>query len=168
MALQTNRAALECEVTDLRKQVEVPKTIWNMKKAELVEKAYEELSLPRAKAEEKTVIVLREMLRRNRQLIAVQADPMAVIPKGLNNMKLDDLKAVMAERNLPLGDRTTRPSMILAIREHVETFQLLTAAPDPHQLPQEEWEDVMGMDTDMPQPKSKAKSKGKAVARGPP
>ena len=157
--LQQNQAALQSEVTSLRTQVDRPETIWNMTKAELVEKAYEEVGMSRAQAEAKTVTILREMIRRNRQLTRVQVDPMAVLPKGLNQMRLDDLKAVMAERNLPLGDRVTRATMIVAITEHVQACQLLATSPDPHNLSQEEWEDAHSMGTDMPQPKSKAKSK---------
>ena len=37
--------------------------------------------------------------------------------------------------------------MILAIREHVEANQWLCNV-DPHELPQEEWEDLAGMEVD--------------------
>ena len=163
--LQMNQAALQSEVTSLRTQTNRPKSIWNMSKAELIDKAYEELGMSRAQAEAKTVTILREMIRRNRELARVQVDPMAVMPKGLGQLKFDALKEVMAQRNLPLGDRVTRATMIVAITEHVQACQLLASSPDPHSLPQQEWEEVESMDTDMPQPKAKAKSKGMRVSQ---
>ena len=120
--------------------------------------------MSRAQAEGNTVTYLREKLRRNKELARLQMDPMAVMPTGLDRMKVDGLKKIMEERNLPLGDRVTRGTMIAAITEHVQACQLLASSPDPHSLPQQEWETVETMDTDMPQPKSKAKSKGKMVS----
>ena len=158
--LQTSHAALQSEVTSLRTQSNRPKSIWNMSKAELVEKAYEELGMSRAKAEEHTVTYLQQKLKRNKDLTSLQADPMAVMPKGLERLTKDALLKIMEERQLPLGLKPIRASMIVAITDHVLACQLVASSPDPHHLSQQDWETVDTMETEMPQPKSKATSKG--------
>ena len=109
-------------------------SIWLMNKEELVELAMEELGFSRRIAEKDTVTVLRERLRRNRDLMKEEADPMAAAPKGLEKMVHSDLVRECSKRGIsvePLpgqrGAIATRPQMILKIREDVELRSMPSA-----------------------------------------
>ena len=102
-------------------------SLWTMRKEDLIETARKELGMSRAQAEKETVVTLRERIRRERSVAVEQADPLLILPKGLESMKADDLAQECIKRGLdvsPLpgqrGARKTRPQMILMIREYVE------------------------------------------------
>ena len=86
-------------------------SIWSMSKADLVEVARRELGLRVAKANEQTVITLREMIRRQRDIQKMTTDPLAKAPPGLTSMKKDLLQAEMSSRNLPWTEKSTRPQI---------------------------------------------------------
>ena len=158
--LAIHRQALQTEVQYLQSQVAKPKSIWEMRKPDLVEVACAEMSMTRMQAEKRTVIELRELIRRHRAQVAqtlVEQNPLAQMPKGLAKMKADQLKEVMTQRGLAIPENPTRPAMILAIREHVEANQWLLNV-DPHELPQEEWEDLAGMEVDAQEQSQSASS----------
>ena len=90
-----------------------------MKKADLVEVARRELNMSLAAAEQETVITLRELIRRNRDIQKASDNPLAKLPKGLSGMKKEELIEEMEKRGLPTTSNSTRPAMILAIRDYV-------------------------------------------------
>ena len=94
-------------------------SIWQMSKAELVETARRELGMSLQKAAGQTALMLREQLRRARQMSETVEDPLMQVPKGLEKMKLEELQEIHKERNLPQTDRMTRASIILQIRDDV-------------------------------------------------
>ena len=102
-------------------------SIWDMKRADLVEVARSELGMTMAQAEKETVITLREKIRRNREIVKEAQDPMLVLPKGLQRMNHANLLLEMERRNLPIPENPTRPMMILLIKEQVD-FLSQTAA----------------------------------------
>ena len=118
-ALRTEKVRL---VTIIGKGAE---SIWNMRKPELVEVARKELGMSVATANQKTVTVLRELIRAKRKDDQAAQDPMAQVPKGLEKMKKDDLIKEMEKRNLPLNHNPTRPQMIVMIKDNVNSHQLV-------------------------------------------
>ena len=95
-------------------------SIWHMNKGELVEVAHRELGMSYEEASRKTVLHLRELIRRARSEAAVEQNPLCRVPPGLDRMKKEDLQAECLNRDI-LADATwTRPRMIVAIREDVE------------------------------------------------
>ena len=120
--------SLETENERLRTLVKKKsESIWEMTKADLVEVARRELGMTKTQAEKDTVIILREKIRRNREVVAEAQDPMLVLPKGLQRMNHADLLLEMERRNLPIPENPTRPMMILMIKEQVD-FLSQTAA----------------------------------------
>ena len=90
-----------------------------------------ELGMKREMAENETAIVLREKIRRARDLTKVVQNPLASRPKGLASMKLDDLKAEAAQRQLPTLARVTRATLIEQIEDHVAMLNTLSSTEDP-------------------------------------
>jgi hypothetical protein len=97
-----------------------------MTKVELVEMARTQLGMTLATANTKTVVVLRELLRASKAQTEEILDPLAKIPKGLDQMVKAALESEMEFRNLEVRDKMTRPQMILAIRDQVEERKLLS------------------------------------------
>ena len=97
-------------------------SIWEMKKADLVEVARQELGMTIAAAEKETVTTLREKIRANRMKLTTNQDPLTVLPKGLEKMTWLELHEEMQKRSLPTPQKITRPMMIVAIREQVACF----------------------------------------------
>ena len=104
-------------------------SIWEMTKAELVETARMELGVTLAQANKDTVIVLREKLRRNRELVKQGADPLNSAPKGLDRLKPEALKLELEKRGLPIPPKATKGAMILAIRDDLDLRAALAQAP---------------------------------------
>jgi len=100
-------------------------SIWSLNKAELVELARTELGMTVAAAERETVTVIRERLRSRRQMLKTVVDPLDQNPKGLERMKLDELKEEIEKRKLPLPPKATRPALIVLIRDDVTNRQTL-------------------------------------------
>ena len=101
-----------------------PDSIWSMNKAELVEVAVKELSMPYQQAMAETVITLRERIRRARAGEKAMKDPMAQVPVKLDRMLHADLVKECEGRDIstvdPLSSKTkTRPQMIVDIRDDV-------------------------------------------------
>ena len=102
-------------------------SIWQMSKAELVETARRELGMSLQKAAGQTALVLREQIRRARQMSETVEDPMMQVPKGLEKMKVEELREIHQERGLPQADRMIRASMILQIRDDVSQRLIISA-----------------------------------------
>ena len=117
--LENKCATLHEELVEAREKAK-PNSIWNMRKADLVELARKELEMRPDQANRYTVIELRELLRRERKAVEAFADPHASLPKGMYKMKREELIEVCAERNIALSSRPTRAEMMLAIRAQVE------------------------------------------------
>ncbi len=134
LATRTLLEANASEVARLQNLVGHKETsIWNMKKADLVEVARKELGLTWVAAEQETVIVLRELIRRARRMMEALTDPLAEIPVGLNKMPHPGLMAEIEARQLIVPAKgtapPTRPAMILAIRDDVAR-RLLISQPE--------------------------------------
>jgi hypothetical protein len=112
--------ALSTEVERLKVKLgKKSDSIWTSNKAELVELARAELGMTIAAAERETITVLKERLRSRRQMLKTAVDPLDLIPKGLERMKLDELKEEIEKRKLPLPPKATRPALIVLIRDDV-------------------------------------------------
>ena len=86
----TSIQALKAENERL-KEINPKESIWLMKKADLVEVAIAELGWTRAQAAAKTVIEIREMLRRSRKAQMAEEDPLLKIPPKLERMLAEEL-----------------------------------------------------------------------------
>ena len=115
-----------------------PISVWKMRKEQLVEVGRKELGLTLVQAEAMTVVTLRERIRSQREVNQMTTDPLETNPKGLDRMKHQDLLEECIKRNLPCvqglptrpgekgyWDPPTRPHMINAIKDDVETRKLL-------------------------------------------
>ena len=87
--------------------------------------ALSELDVSQEQAENMTVITLREKLRANREVHkmakSILQDSFDQIPKGLEKMKLGELRDECTRRSLPLTAKETRPQLIVMIRDDVES-----------------------------------------------
>ena len=94
-------------------------SIWNMKKAELVEVAMAELSMTLAQAEKETVTTLRENIKMRRDSQEMALDPMMNLPKGLERMRKEELEEEMKKRGLPVPEHNpiNRAMMITQIMD---------------------------------------------------
>ena len=108
-------------------------SIWKMDKADLVEKARLDLGMTKAQAEKETVTALRERLRSQKEVMEAMDDPMTTIPKGLDSMNKAALTAECMMRGIPIVDPSTRPKMIVAIRDDVANRLVMIHQPS-------EWE----------------------------
>ena len=95
-------------------------SIWRMNKEELVEVTHRELGMSYEEATRKTVLHLRELIRRTRSEATVEQNPLCRAPQGLDRMKKEDLQAECLNRDIITDATWTRPRMIVAIREDVE------------------------------------------------
>ena len=134
---------LQQQVTDLQEQVEYlqdqmepEKSIWRMKKEQLVEVAVEELELTRAQAQKQSVDVLRQRIKARRDILNAVANPLDRLPVGFSKMKKEELEQEMQKRGLPLLEgmngrhhANTRGYMKVAIQDDVEQRALLSARP---------------------------------------
>ena len=130
VVLQSRLARLENEVKELEaKDEERTSSMWTMRKEELIQKVHDDLGITRAHAESMTVLTLREKLRAHKAAVVRMANPLCVVPKGLEKMTRDQLIQDCIAREITemvLSDGTgevTRPKMIVAIREDVERRQ---------------------------------------------
>ena len=110
-----------------------PTSIWQMRKAELVELAVLELGWPRRQAEAETVgqlrLALREM-RDEQKATTALASPQSALPKGLNRMLLAQLREEATTRQIELtkadGKSKTREELIRDVKRHVGEVQAET------------------------------------------
>ena len=124
--LKVQAEAASTEVERLRVKLgKKSDSIWSLNKAELVELARTELGMTVAAAERETVTVIRERLRSRREMLKTVVDPLDQNPKGLERMKLDELKEEIEKRKLPLPPKATRPALIVLIRDDVTNRQTL-------------------------------------------
>ena len=114
-------------------------SIWQMKKAELVELGVSELGVSRAQATRMTVEELRERLRVSRKQSKEEEDPLTKLPVGMGKMKAADLVVECTKRCIsvaPLqgekGSQKTRPQMMLEIRNDVARRTTASAEEDWH------------------------------------
>ena len=101
-------------------------SIWEMKKAELVEVAMRELNMDREEAEAETVAQLRYIIKNCRELAAMGEEELGVrLPRGLGRMKRKELLEECERRGLATEDPRrpdglkTREAMIFDIRSQV-------------------------------------------------
>ena len=102
-----------CEVARLTDKLgKKNSSIWNQTKEELVEIARRELGMTVTLASNETVLTLRELIRRNREMYKANADPLSKASKGLGNMIKEAL----------LEDTPAEPSTsIAATRSEVDS-----------------------------------------------
>ena len=126
--LEQNLIGFMAETESLKAKLgKKSESIWHMNRADLVEVARKELGMTLAAAEKETVVTLREKIRRQRDVSKVMLDPMSQVPKGLDRMKLEELKSECLLRGLPELPKPTRPALIVQIRDDVEQRTLLSA-----------------------------------------
>ena len=94
-------------------------SIWAMNKADLVAKARLDLGMTKAQSERETVTTLRERLRSQKEMVEHMSDPLCKIPKGLDSMRKEVLTQECFSRGIHIVEPSTRPKMILAIRDDV-------------------------------------------------
>ena len=124
---QTHREAEEMENARLKAKInQKANSLWTMTKEELVSEARRCLHMTIPEAQSKTVLVLRELLKRDRDKQKIEIDPELQIPKGLDRMKKEELIAEMVSRELIVTNKMTRPQMVVEIRDHIQ--KLTTAA----------------------------------------
>ncbi|CAK0869248.1 unnamed protein product [Prorocentrum cordatum] len=122
---------LEREVLTLRQREDTPRSIWEMRKAELVTLAMQRLGWQRARAEAETAGQLRLVLREKKDEIQASEvekdDPRTTLPTGLTNMKLAQLQEEAAVRQIPLtrsnGADKRREELIRDVRLFVSEGQ---------------------------------------------
>ena len=136
VAVQTSNQALLTENERLQ-MINPKESIWQMRKAELIELAIAELQVTRAAATKMTVEELRERLRLERKKAKDEEDPLQRLPKGLSKMTAAQLRAECTQRLIsvaPLPDEKrltkTRPQMMLEIRHDVDRRQTPDAEQD--------------------------------------
>ena len=117
--------ALKTENERLR-LINPKESIWQMKKAELIEVAISELGFTRVQASSRTVIELRELLRKARKQHQEEEDPLRKLPPKMEKLTADELVKECTRRSIsaaPLlgekGPRKTRAQMTIAIRDDV-------------------------------------------------
>ncbi|CAK0872907.1 unnamed protein product [Prorocentrum cordatum] len=118
---------LEREVQTLRQREEGPRSIWQMREAELVTLTMQELGWRRDRAEAETVGQLRLALREKKSETKASEeekdDLRTTLPKGLANMRLAELQEEAAVREIPLtrssGTNKTREELIRDVRQFV-------------------------------------------------
>ena len=94
---QTMSQALLAENERLQR-INPKESIWQMKKAELVELGIAELSLTRVQATKMTVDELRERLRVSRKQSKEEEDPLTKLPVGMGKMKFAELVVECTQR----------------------------------------------------------------------
>ena len=158
VALATMNEALTTENARLSLGNKKAESIWSMNKEQLVETARRELGVSLTVASRDTVIVLREKIRRVRQIVEVKDDPLTELPRGLEKMKLEELKELHAERSLPQAEKMTRAAIILQIRDDVLQRSMLSQT-GPSQSTKHQQETTPDSDWDMPDQKPSTRVK---------
>ena len=116
-------------------------SVWEMRKAELVETAKKELGFTMAKATELTALELRHLVKQGRD---ANLEPKLNLPKGMGKMRLAELQGEASSRGIDLSDPTakggvrTRASLMLAIRSYEKT----KAGIDEEMSSEEEFEEL--------------------------
>ena len=133
--VRTHREALRSENHRLGERLGKQKdSIWTMTKDELVEIARRELDMSMQKAQQETVLTLRERIRQARvgKPKADDLHPLLKLPKGLERLSLQDLSQECDKRGIamPIKDKKepTRAQLIILIRDDVERRQEATPA----------------------------------------
>ena len=113
VVMTMNFEASACEVARLTDKLgKKNSSIWNQTKEELVEITRRELGMTVTLASNETVLTLRELIRRNREMYKANADPLSKASKGLGNMIKEAL----------LEDTPAEPSTsIAATRSEVDS-----------------------------------------------
>jgi hypothetical protein len=128
LVVNRENEALNAEVFTLKHRLgKKANSIWDMNKLELLEVARKEIGLTMLQADTWTVTVLREKIKKVRELTKVAVDPRAQLPKGLNKMSLQELIAEVTVRELPLGEKPTRAQLIIVIMDDVDQRNILSA-----------------------------------------
>ena len=98
-------------------------SIWQANKSELVEMAYRELpNARRDTLQRMNVTELRERVRAHRASTRLtEEDPLMRLPTGLERLKKEELMAECLNRGIVVEEPTTRPKMIVAIKDDVQT-----------------------------------------------
>ena len=153
---QTMSQALLAENERLQR-INPKESIWQMKKAELVELGIAELSLTRVQATKMTVDELRDRLRVSRKQAKEEEDPLTKLPVGMGKMKSAELVVQCTHRCIsvaPLpgekGALKTRAQMMLEIRNDVARRTAANA--------EEEWHMPMTVDAGVAAPADPAGS----------
>ena len=100
-------------------------SIWRMKKSELQEVALQEMGMPLVESEGIVVPLLRDQIRRHRDMSKATADPLATLPKHLQRRSIEELRAMHAERGLAMPDKDTKVAYMQAIRDDCTNRKLL-------------------------------------------
>ena len=117
---QTQLAAAEGEIDRLRNKLgKMHESLWGMRKADLVEIAFNELGISREKAAKMLVPELRERIRAARKE-PEPVDPLSVAPPNLGRKTKTELQIECETRGLPYDDKTSRGQMIVMIKDDVE------------------------------------------------
>ena len=125
ICLDKSAAGYMADVANLQQRGHGKTSIWNMPKAELVEVARNELGMTLSQAHAETVLVLRKKIKSMRNMTAVAANPLAVLPKGLGCMSLEELAEETMRRGLPELPKPNQAALILQIRNDVGAHSLL-------------------------------------------
>ena len=132
VVMTMNFEASACEVERLTDKLgKKNSSIWNQTKEELVEIARRELGMTVTLASNETVLTLRELIRRNREMYKANADPLSKAPKGLGNMNKEALLEEAKKRGLPTEGTQTRPSLMLLIRDDLRMRSTLNSMNTP-------------------------------------
>jgi len=124
--------ASACEVARLTDKLgKKNSSIWNQTKEELVEITRRELGMTVTLASNETVLTLRELIRRNREMYKANADPLSNAPKGLENMIKEALVEEAKKRGLPTEGTQTRQSLWLLIRDDLRMRSTLNSMNTP-------------------------------------
>ena len=123
---------MEAEVETLQHQLgkygsSKKKSIWDMRKEELVEEAKQVLGWDYVTAEEQTVGQLRMFLKKTNQ----ENQPKKLLPTSINRMKKEDLQAECVERDISIqvsGKDLAREPLIRLLLEWEEN-KLLSQEP---------------------------------------
>ena len=116
--------ALRSELDRLKLEVgKRAKSIWHMRKKQLIEVACQDLGMEREIASKETVVTLREKIRSHRKS---QNEPLLALPKGLEKMLVKQLAIECKMRGIdptstdrPGHEYKTRADMIRRIRDWV-------------------------------------------------
>ena len=125
--LQMEVEGFETEVARLLTQAsgsDKPSSIWHMKKDELQQVALEEMNMPLAESIHVVVPLLRDQIRRHRDMSKATADPLAKVPTYLARRSHAELVEMHAERGLAAPDKNTKVALMQMIRDDCTRRQL--------------------------------------------
>ena len=121
IVIKRDNLALTAEVENLKQRTaKSSDSIWQMKKADLMEVARKELGMSLKDANADTVDILREKIQRVRALKDSLDDPQAATPPGLGKMKLAELRDEILNRGLEVDPNETRVQLQMRIRDDAD------------------------------------------------